>query len=585
MNLCSGNNDAVSASALLASVYPLDADHPSPSTHMLEGLGSDQFPVLLADDKSTPADRNNEVISISSSPVYQARPLGNVISLYSEASLSSPVSDVIVPEETVEEMDVSLPSQLETDARYQHAVLLAHTLKRRLAYAAYKVQNGWEHESFENVRKWTDEKYDKLSDYKKKKAAVLAKKKLSLFVDVDRLSGGKGSVMGKATIVASQKSSPVSDSLVKSGISKKVTRASSVVEENADRVAGSRKKAKSDALNEDVMPSALDKSTAGGKKPASDSPSQPVHQKPMSVPARIQQQQPPPVAAPPRQTPTATAHNPAHSMPPKVQQHPSQPQQPQPQQQQQLQKPSTASTSSSAYNQPAVFRGPPARPVVYGFQQAPQHQSRPLGPPALYQQEPRSDPQLNTTWLSQVELGPYSGSPVSSSNYPPPHSQQYRPPTSAGYPAAYQRNPYANPYELASPYGSGYKYGPPPHSQYRPDPRGTPQPSPYASNSNPPRNSQPPSYPPSSNPYGQLPNGGGSGILFSQGGDGSPTSARLFSSGVASYPPPQSYAPYVPPARPTNDPIRDFRNMYGASAASSGQYQQLPQSRAGEGYR
>ncbi|KAJ3065267.1 hypothetical protein HDU98_011345 [Podochytrium sp. JEL0797] len=675
MNLSNGRNDAISASALLASVYPLDSDHPSQSTHPIEGLGSDPFRVLSAHDKSaSPAlARNNEVISISSSPVHQASPLGNVITLYSEAS--SPVSDVVVPEETVEEVEVALSSPLEMDARYQHAVLLAYTLKRRLAYAAYKVQNGWEHESFENVRKWTDEKYDKLSDYKKKKAAVLAKKKLALFVDADRLSGGKSAVIGKAKIDASQKSSPISNSLAKHGISKKAARAGSVVEDHADWLSGSRKKAKSEASNEsnvasqksspvcdssakhgvskisahassvveehadrlsrrkskseasnesvgkakiiasqklipvrdlpanhgisinvarassvveehadrlvtlgplitradlavlddlilldhnDMILSLLDDSVAATKKVTSSSPSQPVHQKPASVPTHpIQlQQQRPSVAVPPRNSQAvSTAQFPA-------------------QQQRQSQPP-----SSSPYNQlPVSLETPPRSQVIYDFQ-ALQFQSRPLGPPAPYPQDPRNNSQLNATWLTQGGPGPYNDNLAGAgNNYPPSYLQPYPPSASAGYPASYQLSPYANPHELASPYDIGYNYQP---SQYRPDPRGAPQPSPYTLN--PPSSSQPS---PSAVPYGQPPNGGGSGMLFSQGGGGGVSSGRLFSSDAGSYPPLQTYPQYAPRPRPTHDPIRDFRNAYGASVPPSGQYQQLPPPPPlGQGYR
>ncbi|KAJ3203624.1 hypothetical protein HDU82_006466 [Entophlyctis luteolus] len=72
---------------------------------------------------------------------------------------------------------VSAALQPLSDPKYKHAIEIVGILKKRLAYAAMKAKNGWQHESFHTVEKKINEMYAKLPESAKKAATVAAKSK------------------------------------------------------------------------------------------------------------------------------------------------------------------------------------------------------------------------------------------------------------------------------------------------------------------------------------------------------------------------------------------------------------------------
>ncbi|KAI9337763.1 hypothetical protein BDR26DRAFT_919621 [Obelidium mucronatum] len=184
-------------------------------------------------------------ISVSSSPVSSSSPAMPIFIC----------SDSDVPLSPASAAEVSVPDLLlgpTSDAPlYKHALLIAGTLRKRLAYAHYKVQNGWENESFENVEKWTNEKYAKLSEHQKRKAAGLARKKLHLFSTSDIVMvPRKSEVVGIAAVKVVKESVPcVSEELDPISESEKLD-----LKRARKSVAGTRKKARVREGNDDTRP-------------------------------------------------------------------------------------------------------------------------------------------------------------------------------------------------------------------------------------------------------------------------------------------------------------------------------------------
>ncbi|KAJ3031566.1 UNVERIFIED_CONTAM: hypothetical protein HDU68_002664 [Siphonaria sp. JEL0065] len=486
-------------------------------------------------------------ISVSSSPVNAASPMPMVI-LDSEKSVS-PTSEVKIQEGTQEGDMLGHP---ENDARYRHALLIAGTLKKRLAYAVYKVQNGWENESFENVKKWTDEKYSKLSESQKRKAASLAKKKLSLFVDADKLSYGKGVVIGTATVGPVNESTPVvaaSDKLSPSSETEKVElkrgRKPKVVDDDdvsPGRLVGTRKKARAGNLNEDTLLSVIDDSIkliAGASVSPKPAPSQ------MNPVPAVATQYPKPNSVP---IPSKLDYKPSTQS----QHHQSSlPTNTQPTQR------TSSSLSSTSIHPKMQYANPNSStqypPYKYGYSRPPYPTSSVPSVPGTTHDYSQAYPTYKTT--PQPGSMEYIKSAPSRAQYPQAPSSGPYGSSSSSANTGVNRAPTTAPsgYGPARTYSSPYGY---PSSQpsYRPvmDPNRPPASSapypqaPYSqTSSQPPRSSQPyPYYPPP-------PSDGGRGMLFSDGSSATGTSAPRLFSGAPGAP---GYATNTRPAMYGNAP-------------------------------
>ncbi|KAJ3226841.1 hypothetical protein HDU81_007081 [Chytriomyces hyalinus] len=108
-------------------------------------------------------------------------------------SLQSPSSDGSVASQP----HAKVPVSAEQDLRYKHASQIAGTLKKRLAYAAFKVQHGLTHESFAKVKEWTESRFDLLPASVKQDAAVRAKERFGISLNQYETAP---SVLGTAVI-------------------------------------------------------------------------------------------------------------------------------------------------------------------------------------------------------------------------------------------------------------------------------------------------------------------------------------------------------------------------------------------------
>ncbi|KAJ3007306.1 UNVERIFIED_CONTAM: hypothetical protein HDU68_003585 [Siphonaria sp. JEL0065] len=480
-------------------------------------------------------------ISVSSSPVNAASPMPTVINLDSKDSVFPALGEVT--------HEGGMLGHPENDARYKHAILIAGTLKKRLAYAAYKVKNGWENESFENVKRWTDEKYSKLSEIQKQKAASLAKKKLSLFVEADKLSYGNGAVVGTATIGPVSDSTPIvaaSDKLSPSSETEKVElrrgRKSKVVEDDdvsPGRLVGTRKKARAGNLNEDTLLSVIDDSIkliAGASASPKPAPSQ-MNQ----LPSTTQQSKPNSVPIPSKSD-LKPSIQPQHH-------HSSLPANTQP-----TQRTSSSISSTTPTMYPKMQYATPNSSTQYpaynyGYSRPPYPANS--VPSALGASHDYS--QVYPTYKTTPHPGSmeYIKTAPSRAQYPQiPASGVYGSSSNNSANTGATRAPTSAPsgYGPARTYSSPYGY---PSSQpsYRPimDPN-RPPPSPFSqTSSQPPRSSQPHPY------YPHPPSDGGRGMLFSDGSSATETnSPRLFSGTPGA------------PGYPTNTPRP---TMYGSAPA------------------
>ncbi|KAI9342592.1 hypothetical protein BDR26DRAFT_1006658 [Obelidium mucronatum] len=506
-------------------------------------------------------------ISVSSSPVSSGSPvMPIVISIESDV----PASPASVAEAPVDDMLLGPTSD---DPRYKHALLIAGTLKKRLAYAHYKVQNGWENESFENVKKWTDEKYAKLSDYQKRKAAGLAKKKLALFADSDSMFPRRSRVIGTATVkvvkestsVVSEELSPVSEA-EKLDLKRMRKSAKNYEEDDASlgRPIGTRKKARAGNLNEDTLLSVIDDSIKLIQSGASESPAPAPSQ--MNLASSTSQQRPAPTSNKDYKissqasssggngrlsssTPaTGSAYNPKMSYAPPYSHYPS------------YARPSPGSGAAGPrpeYPQPyAPYPNTAPQPGNTDYTQVPGYSKGPKG--AYPSQVP---------YGSMPSMGPHYGS----GRLPPPAPVGYGQPPRSSYPS--------------------YPYHPPSsHSSYRPvsdptRPSSAPQAPPYGKPSSttqlpPPRSAQP--YAPYSSSQYHPSTDGGRGMLFSDGvasgmngmstrlfpPPGGPTSSQPYPpytarpSSMYGPPPPNSMDPngYYPPYPPSSGPPYTMQN-------------------------
>ncbi|KAJ3392352.1 hypothetical protein HDU84_004316 [Entophlyctis sp. JEL0112] len=95
---------------------------------------------------------------------------------------------------------VSAALQPLSDPKYKHAIEIVGILKKRLAYAAMKAKNGWQHESFHTVEKKINEMYAKLPESAKKAATVAAKSKQVRFPK--RVGKNQPKVLGVAVNIS-----------------------------------------------------------------------------------------------------------------------------------------------------------------------------------------------------------------------------------------------------------------------------------------------------------------------------------------------------------------------------------------------
>ncbi|KAI8619392.1 hypothetical protein BC830DRAFT_1104433 [Chytriomyces sp. MP71] len=86
--------------------------------------------------------------------------------------------------------------------RTKQALKFAGTLKKRLAYVAYKVQHGLQNEPFDSVKQWTEDRFDKLPASVKRSAPERAKKLYGISLDSDQ--HGFERVLGTAMMKAPQ---------------------------------------------------------------------------------------------------------------------------------------------------------------------------------------------------------------------------------------------------------------------------------------------------------------------------------------------------------------------------------------------
>ncbi|KAJ3263334.1 hypothetical protein HDU77_010864 [Chytriomyces hyalinus] len=108
-------------------------------------------------------------------------------------SLQSPSSD----ESVASQPHAKVPVSAEQDLRYKHATQIAGTLKKRLAYAAFKVQHGLTHESFAKVKEWTESRFELLPASVKQEAALRAKERFGISLNQYETTP---SVLGTAVI-------------------------------------------------------------------------------------------------------------------------------------------------------------------------------------------------------------------------------------------------------------------------------------------------------------------------------------------------------------------------------------------------
>ncbi|KAJ3133154.1 hypothetical protein HK100_004652 [Physocladia obscura] len=149
------------------------------------------YPVL-------PFAMNNDVISISSSPVTQPSSSPPLL----KRDMTPVHVDSFSPTSTSSAFSKSeYDAAIKFDTKQQRAVQIAFILKRRLSYASFKVKNGWQNETLETVLKLTDERYQKISLERKEKETSSI---LPTNINENTTSSGRASGMAIKRTVAEE---------------------------------------------------------------------------------------------------------------------------------------------------------------------------------------------------------------------------------------------------------------------------------------------------------------------------------------------------------------------------------------------